>query len=70
MTNSPHLRPRRQYVLTLPKKQHDYRPGMQHRSRHEAQASNVDTFVFFLQNDKGGFCSLIRCFFVLCWMEE
>ena len=53
MCNSPHGRPTPGFKLTLHKKQHDYRPGMQHRSRHEAQPSNVDSFVFFLQNDKG-----------------
>jgi hypothetical protein len=53
MTNSKFLRPKPKFVLKLEKKEHDYRPGMQHRSQHSQQASNVATFVFFLQNDLG-----------------
>jgi hypothetical protein len=53
MLNSRHCRPQKNYVLTLEKKKHNYRPGMQHRTDHEEQPSNVDTFVFFLQNDLG-----------------
>ena len=53
MTNSKHLRPHPKYVLCLEKKKHNYRPGMQHRTEHAEQPSNVDTLVFFLQNDAG-----------------
>jgi hypothetical protein len=53
MTNSRFLRPRPTYVLRLLKKKHTYRPGMQHRTSHAEQPSNVDTLVFFLQNDSG-----------------
>ena len=53
MTNSRFLRPHAQYVLRLEKKKHNYRPGMQHRTEHAEQPSNVDTLVFFLQNDAG-----------------
>jgi len=53
MTNSRFLRPNPKFVLRLEKKKHAYRPGMQHRTDHAEQPSNVDTLVFFLQNDKG-----------------
>eukprot|EP01031_Cornospumella_fuschlensis_P033528 gene33528-40563_t len=53
MTNSVFTRPHVGYRLVLEKKKHDYRPGMQHRSAHTHQPSNVDTFVFFLQNEAG-----------------
>jgi len=53
MTNSRFLRPHPKFVLRLEKKKHAYRPGMQHRTDHAEQPSNVDTLVFFLQNDKG-----------------
>lgn len=53
MFNSEFLRPRTQYKLVLPAKQHNYRPGMQQRELRDEQPSNVDTFVFFLQNDAG-----------------
>lgn len=53
MTNSQFLRPHAKYVLRLEKKKHNYRPGMQHRTDHVEQPSNVDTLVFFLQNDAG-----------------
>lgn len=53
MTNTVFCRPHSGYRLVLPKKQHTYRPGMQHRTQHDEQPSNVDTFVFFLQNAKG-----------------
>jgi hypothetical protein len=53
MTNSRFLRPKSKYVLRLEKRKHNYRPGMQHRTTHEEQPSNVDTFVFFLQNNAG-----------------
>ena len=53
MTDSQFNRPRRGYTLLLEKKKHDYRPGMQHRTSHAHQPSNVDTLMFFLQNDKG-----------------
>lgn len=53
MTDSIFTRPHRGYRLVLEKKKHDYRPGMQHRTGHSHQQSNVDTFVFFLQNDAG-----------------
>lgn len=53
MTDSEFTRPHRGYRLVLEKKKHDYRPGMQHRTGHTHQPSNVDTFVFFLQNDAG-----------------
>jgi hypothetical protein len=33
--------------------QHNYRPGMQQRSELTEQPSNVDTNVYFLQNDPG-----------------
>lgn len=55
MTNSRFTRPYSGYRLVLEKKKHDYRPGMQHRSGHSHQSSNVDTFVFYLQNDAGRF---------------
>jgi hypothetical protein len=45
--------PTKRYYLILERAKHNYRPGMQHRSQHEEQASNVNTFVFFLQNDLG-----------------
>ena len=53
MTNSAYLRPHPKYVLRLEKRKHNYRPGMQHRTTHEEQPSNVDTLVFFLQNNAG-----------------
>jgi len=53
MTNSKFLRPQPKYVLRLEKRKHNYRPGMQHRTTHEEQPSNVDTLVFFLQNNAG-----------------
>jgi hypothetical protein len=53
MTDSEFTRPRRGYRLVLEKKKHDYRPGMQHRTDHSHQPSNVDTFVFYLQNELG-----------------
>jgi hypothetical protein len=53
MTNSKFLKPHPKYVLRLEKRKHNYRPGMQHRATHEEQPSNVDTLVFFLQNNAG-----------------
>ena len=53
MTASRFLRPQARHVLVLEKKKHAYRPGMQHRAGHEEQPSNVDTLVFFLQNELG-----------------
>jgi hypothetical protein len=53
MTDSQFNRPRRGFRLKLEKKKHDYRPGMQHRTNFTHQKSNVDTYVFFLQNDLG-----------------
>jgi hypothetical protein len=53
MTASEFNRPNPGYRLVLEKKKHDYRPGMQHRTNFTQQKSNVDTFVFFLQNDLG-----------------
>lgn len=53
MTASRFNRPRPGYRLVLKENQHDYRPGMQHRTQHEQQAAHIDTFMFFLQNDKG-----------------
>ena len=41
------------YYLILRRNEHNYRPGMQHRVRHVEQSSNVDTFLFFLQNKEG-----------------
>ena len=45
--------PTKKYYLILESSKHNYRPGMQHRAAHEEQPSNVNTFVFFLQNDLG-----------------
>jgi phosphorylated CTD-interacting factor 1 len=53
MTNSKFNRPYPGYRLVLEKNKHDYRPGMQHRAQHSHQPSNVDSFLFFLQNSKG-----------------
>lgn len=53
MTASRFLRPIKGFVLRLEKKKHTYRPGMQHRTKHLEQPSNVDTLVFFLQNEAG-----------------
>lgn len=53
LNNSIYARPHRGYKLVLDKKQHNYRPGMQHRAQLVEQPSNVNTFVFFLQNDAG-----------------
>jgi len=41
------------YKLVLEKYQHNYRPGSQHHLSHYQQPSNIDTFIFFLQNDLG-----------------
>ena len=53
MSTSKHARPTSGYKLILPAKEHNYRPGMQQRSHHDEQPSNVATFVFFLQNASG-----------------
>ncbi len=53
MTNSRFNRPHQGYRLVLEENKHDYRPGMQHRTDHEQQAAHIDTFMFFLQNDRG-----------------
>jgi hypothetical protein len=53
MFNSCFCRPFTNYKLILEAKRHNYRPGMQQRAQRDEQASNVVTFVFFLQNDAG-----------------
>lgn len=53
MSTSAFARPYPGYKLTLPAKEHNYRPGMQQRSTRDEQPSNVATFVFFLQNASG-----------------
>ena len=53
MSSSEFARPYTGYKLILPAKEHNYRPGMQQRSTHDEQPSNVVTFVFFLQNASG-----------------
>ena len=54
MNNSIYSRPYRGYKMILEKKEHYYRPGMQHRVLdREKQPSNVSTFVYILQNDAG-----------------
>ena len=45
--------PRKNYYLILERSRHKYRPGMQHRMKHEEQVSNCKTFLFFLQNELG-----------------
>ena len=39
--------------LVLPKRRHQYKPGMQHRTDTQYQSSNIDTLLYFLQNDAG-----------------
>ena len=53
MSNSEFCRPHPKYKLVLEASQHNYRPGMQQREERTEQASNVVTFVFFLQNRAG-----------------
>eukprot|EP01038_Epipyxis_sp_PR26KG_P014659 gene14659-19694_t len=53
MSSTKYGRPHQGFRLVLEKKQHNYRPGMQHRTAHDEQPSNVDTLVFFIQNDLG-----------------
>ena len=54
MNDSCYARPYVGYKLVLEKKEHYYRPGMQHRVLdREKQLSNVNTFVYVLQNDAG-----------------
>jgi hypothetical protein len=53
MSNSIFCRPRINFKLVLEAREHNYRPGMQQREIRDEQASNVNTFVFFLQNDAG-----------------
>jgi hypothetical protein len=53
MTDSRFHRPRPGSQVVLPRKQHDYRPGMQHRTEFAQQTSYIDTLLFFLQNDLG-----------------
>ena len=42
--------------MTLKKRQHQYRHGMQHRAKQEVWDAAVDSFVFFMQNTAARTC--------------
>lgn len=53
LTRSRFARPEVGQYLVLEARNHNYRPGMQHRRNYDEQSSNVNSFIFFLQSSEG-----------------